>query len=77
MIKDNMNYLKYSGKPVSLKECVSERINLVYFRYIRFWVMSWRLSESKLKIHSLDEIALWFVELKVVTCAFTHSAKTL
>ena len=44
---------------------------------VRFWMLSWRLSQSKLKTHSLDEIALLFIELLLVTCAFIQSGKTL
>lgn len=44
---------------------------------VRLWLLSWRISESKLKMHRQDEIALWFVEILVVACAFTESGKTL
>lgn len=33
---------------------------------VRFWVVCWSLSQSKLKIHSLNGITLWSVELGVV-----------
>lgn len=44
---------------------------------VGFWMLSWRLSQSKLKIHGLNGINLWFTELGVVACALSQSGMTL